>query len=61
MISKPKPSRRTQASKAPPVTFKFDPRACLLDRLADMELQHGHHHRAEMLARRAAELREGAR
>lgn len=29
-----------------------------LDRLADAELQHGHYLAAEMLARRAAELRD---
>lgn len=32
-----------------------------LDRLADVELQHGHHATAERLANRAAELREAAR
>lgn len=31
-----------------------------LDMLADAELQHGHHFRAEKLAWRAAEIREGA-
>ncbi len=31
--------------------------ALILDRLADAELQHGHHARAEQLAHRAAELR----
>ena len=34
-----------------------DSNACWLDRLSDMELQHGHHARAEALALRAAELR----
>ncbi len=29
-----------------------------LDRWADIELQHGHHHRVELLAHRAAELRQ---
>jgi hypothetical protein len=33
----------------------------VLDRLADAELQHGHHGRAEALARLAAELRDGVR
>lgn len=31
-----------------------------LDLLADVELQHGHHHQAERLAHAAAELRERA-
>lgn len=35
--------------------------ACTLDGVADAELQHGHHLRAEHFARRAAEIREGAR
>jgi hypothetical protein len=34
------------------------PKPCWLDRLADAELQMGHHDRAEQLSRRAAELRE---
>jgi hypothetical protein len=53
MISKTKPSRGTKASKATTATFKFNPRACLLDCLADIELQHGHHHRTEQLAQPA--------
>lgn len=32
-----------------------------LDRWADAELQHGHHHAAEQFARKAAEMREAAR
>lgn len=36
-------------------------RAAMLDRLADAELQHGHHVAAERLAWRAEELREDAR
>ncbi len=36
-------------------------RARMLDRLADQELQAGHHHTAEHLARRAADLRADAR
>lgn len=36
-------------------------RAAILDRLADAELQHGHHLAAEHLAHRAAQLRERAR
>ncbi len=35
--------------------------AATLDRLADAELQHGHHSAAEHLARQAAIIREGAR
>ena len=34
--------------------------AGLLDRLADAELQHGHHAAAEQLSRRASEMREAA-
>ena len=34
--------------------------ARLLDRLADAELQHGHHAAAEQLSRRATEMREAA-
>ncbi len=37
------------------------PAACWLDRLADFELQLGHHVRAEQLAREAERLREVAR
>lgn len=33
----------------------------VLDRLADAELQHGHHGRAEQLSALAAEIREGGR
>ncbi len=32
--------------------------ALVIDRLADIELQHGHHERAEQLSRLAADLRE---
>ncbi len=41
------------------ISLPSDPNsiARFLDREADVELQHGHHARAEMLARRAAELR----
>jgi len=35
--------------------------AAALDRLADAELQHGHHAAAEHLARQAAAMREAAR
>lgn len=37
------------------------PEACLLDRLADAELQMGHVAQAERLAAKAAELREVVR
>ena len=36
-------------------------RAAMLDRLADAELQHGHHGVAERLAHAAAALREAVR
>jgi hypothetical protein len=48
---KPAPFSRAPCSKA---------RAAALDRLADAELQHGHHHAAEFLAGLAAELRGAA-
>jgi predicted NodU family carbamoyl transferase len=35
--------------------------ACLLDRMADAELQQGHVDRAEQLSHRAAAIREAAR
>lgn len=35
--------------------------AAALDRLADLELQHGHHAAAEHLARQAAAMREAVR
>jgi hypothetical protein len=56
MKTKPKIAKRKLRPKTLPATPNFNARACMLDRLADMELQHGHHHRAEQLARRAAEL-----
>lgn len=34
-------------------------RAAALDRVADLELAHGHHNAAEMLARKAEALRTG--
>ena len=49
--------------KAPPIITQHDhraARAAMLDRLADAELQHGHHLAAERLAHRAAELRAAA-
>lgn len=48
---------------APNKPTPLDHRAILarrLDRLADHNLHMGHHHAAEHLAHRAAELREGA-
>ena len=45
-----------------PVHRSYDPAlAATLDRLADAELQHGHHAAAEHLARQAAAMREAAR
>lgn len=58
-MSKPiKPTRRP--SRMPPVSAHLDhrARAAMLDRLADAELQHGHIAAAEVLAWRAATLRE---
>jgi hypothetical protein len=39
----------------------LEARAAMMDRLADAELQHGHHTAAERLSWRAAELRGVAR
>ena len=47
--------RQPRPALMPPVLS-----AALLDRLADAELQQGHHLAAEMLAARAAELRGAA-
>jgi len=48
---------------ASPTSYTVNPaaRAAMLDRLADAELQHGHHAAAEHLARQAAAMREAAR
>jgi hypothetical protein len=57
MSHKSMPKRRR---KAPPSASQYNhrtARAAMLDRLADAELQHGHHAAAERLAWRAAELR----
>ena len=63
MRSKPKlKTPKRGALKLCPLSGpELPPTACWLDRMADMELQHGHHVRAEYLARRAAALREGVR
>lgn len=61
MSHKSKPKRRR---KAPPSAIQYNhrvARAAMLDRLADAELQHGHHAAAERLAWRASALREAAR
>ena len=50
----PKLNRRRKPAHTP---FP-DPRAAMLDRLADAELQHGHHLAAERLANAAAAMRE---
>lgn len=59
----PKPIRTKRRCKAAPPRPTVTPAApaAMLDRLADAELQHGHHAAAERLAWRAATLREGAR
>lgn len=51
-------------SEPPPISLPSDPEnalalACRIDRAADAELQHGHTIAAELLAQKAAELREG--
>ena len=51
MISKRKPTRRTKACKATTAIFTLHPRACDIDRLADIHLQMGHQTAADMLAR----------
>jgi hypothetical protein len=54
---KPRKSRT-----APALTnSSFNSCACTLDRLADAELQHGHIAAAELLARRAEQMREVVR
>lgn len=61
MTANTKPSRRRVASSKPSA---LDHRAILarrLDRLADHNLHLGFHRTAEVLANRAAQLREGAR
>ena len=57
------PSKRrhyTLPTSAKVINYKAD-RAAMLDRLADLELQHGHHLAAERLAHQANELREAGR
>jgi hypothetical protein len=54
--SKPKIAKRKLWPKTLPTVPKSKALACVLDRMADIELQHGHHHRAEQFALRAAEL-----
>lgn len=53
------PKRRRPAAPCPGAVTPAA-RAAMLDRLADAELQHGHHAAAEQLARRAAAMREVA-
>jgi len=48
-------------SKAPTSASIVNYRAAMLDRLADAELQHGHHLAAERLAHQATELREAGK
>lgn len=51
------PPKRRRPAHAPTTPAA---RAALLDRLADLELQHGHHATAEHLARQAAAVRKAA-
>lgn len=44
--------------KSAPLVVTSAAQAAMLDRLADVELQHGHHAAAEHLARQAAAVRE---
>jgi hypothetical protein len=53
-------NRESSRSKLRPFNLQM-PEYCLLDRLADAELQMGHVAQAERLAARAAELREARR
>lgn len=54
-------SRQHYAAPTPSTIINYRAtRAAMLDRLADAELQHGHHGAAEHLARQAADMREGA-
>ncbi len=56
--TKPHKPRRPKDIAAPCIaTVNFHAVASRLDRLADAELQHGHHGIAERLSRHAAELR----
>lgn len=54
------PKRRRPAAPSCPATVTPAACAAMLDRLADVELQHGHHAAAEHLARQAAAMREVA-
>ena len=56
-----KRSRPRQAQTPVSIIHFRAARAAMLDRLADQELQLGHHHQAERLSHRAAEMREQAR
>jgi hypothetical protein len=67
-LSKPRSTRRRHKAQqlAPDIIARerhaaLTARAAMLDRLADAELQHGHHTAAERLSWRAAELRGVAR
>lgn len=54
------PKHTTPKRLPAPATITPTARAVMLDRLADLELQHGHHATAEHLARQAASMREAA-
>lgn len=55
------PPKRRRPAAPSPTAITPSARAAVLDRLADAELQHGHHATAEHLARQAAAIREIAR
>lgn len=55
------PTRRPKTAPAITLPDPRPARATMLDRLADCELQAGHHATAERLAWQAAALREAAR
>ena len=56
----PKHTPPTRRCTAAPATVSPAAHAAMLDRLADAELQHGHHAAAEHLAAQAAAVREAA-
>ena len=53
-------SKRRRPAAPFPATVPPAALAAMFDRLADLELQHGHHATAEYLARKAAAVRETA-
>ncbi len=55
------PKRHSKAPTSASIVNYRAARAAMLDRLADAELQHGHHLAAERLAHQATELREAGK